>query len=174
MKRIALTFGALSGTVITGSAIATVIMSGQSGGAGSMWLGYLVMFVALSLIFVGIKRYRDQELGGIIRFGTAVLVGLAISLVASAIYVFAWEVYLFATDYAFIDVYTESVIAAKEAEGVTGAALQAEIESMDRLRERYASPLFRLPMTLMEIFPVGLLITLVSAGLLKNEQRLPA
>ena len=27
------------------------------------------------LVFVGIKRYRDQELGGVIRFGTAALVG---------------------------------------------------------------------------------------------------
>ena len=45
---------------------------------------------------------------------------------------------------------------------------------MERLREQYANPVFRLPITFLEIFPVGLLITLVSAGLLRNSELLPA
>jgi hypothetical protein len=174
MKRIILPYGALAGAVIIGSLTLTLTLSGESHAAGTEWLGYLVMIVTLSLIFLGIKRYRDHELGGVIRFGTAVRLGLGITLVASVIYVAAWEVYLSVTDYAFIDDYARSTIAAKEAGDVAGPALQAEIESMERLREQYANPVFRLPITFLEIFPVGLLITLVSAGLLRNSELLPA
>ena len=37
----------------------------------------------------------------------------------------------------------------------------------------YADPLFRLPMTFTEIFPVGLLVSVVCAGLLANRRFLP-
>ena len=174
MKRVILPYGALAGVIVIGTMIIGLSIAGESHAAGAQWLGYLVMIVALSLIFLGIKRYRDHELGGVIRFRTAVLLGLGITLVASVIYVAVWEVYLSMTDYAFMNDYAQSMIEAKEAEGVAGAALQAEIESMDKLKEQYANPMFRLPMTFLEIFPVGLLITLVSAGLLRNSSLLPA
>lgn len=172
MKRIILVFGAISGVVAIGSMILSLALAGD--GTGSVWLGYLVMIVALSLIFLGIKRYRDQELGGVIRFGTAMLLGLGITLVASLIYVAVWEVNLAMTDYAFIEDYAQSVLANKEAEGLAGAALEAEVASMETFKTRYANPLFRMPMTFLEIFPVGLIISLISAGLLKNDKFAPA
>lgn len=173
MRRLMLTYGALAGGLIIGTMMLSLTFLGTDH-AGSEWLGYTVMLLALSLVFMGIKRYRDDELGGVIRFGTAVGVGLGITVVASIIYVAAWEVYLAATDYAFMDTYVRAEIAAREAQGLAGEALQAEIESLRLMQERYASPLFRLPFTLMEIFPVGLLITLVSAGILRNPGVLPA
>lgn len=177
MKRIIFPSGAIAGGVIIGSIILSIELSGGGGESGVSipeWLGYLVMLVALSVIFFGIKRYRDRDLGGVIRFKTAAALGLGISLVAGVVYVAAWEVHLSMTDYAFIEEYTQSVLATKEAEGLAGAALQAEVDSMERLAARYANPLFRLPMTFLEIFPVGLLITLVSAGLLRKSEFLPA
>lgn len=167
-------FGALAGAVTIGSAILAVSLVGGTHVAGLEWLGYLVMILALSLEFVGIKRYRDQELGGVIRFGTAALVGLGIALVASAIYVAAWEGYLAATDYAFIDEYFRAEISALRESSVSDADLQAEVEAMNRLRDQYANPLFRLPITFLEIFPVGVLIALASAGLLRRSELLPA
>lgn len=173
MRRIMLIYGVLAGGGVIGTTILALTFFGSEHIA-SEWVGYLVMLLALSLIFVGIKRYRDEALGGIIRFRTAFVLGLGITVVASLIYVAAWEVNLAVNDYAFIESYTSSVIADLEAEGMEGEALEAEIEEMARLRERYADPLFRLPITFMEIFPVGLLITLASAGLLRNPDLMPA
>ena len=85
-----------------------------------------------------------------------------------------WEVYLALTDYAFINQYTDSIIAGLQADGVVGAALDAEIENMEAMRESYANPFFRIPVTFLEIFPVGLVITLISAAVLRNSKVLPA
>ncbi|HEX7047382.1 MAG TPA: DUF4199 domain-containing protein [Gammaproteobacteria bacterium] len=172
MQRIILVYGAIAGLVVIGSAILTMMFTGgeHTSHSASMWLGYLVMLIALSSIFVAIKRYRDRQLGGVIRFGTATLLGLGITLVASVVYVAVWEVYLAMTDHAFINTYVEGIIAARQAEGVSGAELDALIANMETLREQYANPLFRLPMTFLEIFPVGLLVTLVSAAILRNSK----
>ena len=175
MRKIILTHGLLSGAIIIGSILLSLTLAGENESMKFLeWLGYLVMIAAFSMIFIGIKRYRDHELGGVIRFGTAMLLGLGITLVASFIYVVAWEVNLELTDHAFIEEYTQGVIQAKEAEGVSGVELEALVTEMATLKERYANPLFRMPMTFLEIFPVGLLISLLAAALLRNSRFLPA
>lgn len=173
MKRIALIYGGLAGVVIIGSMILSIVVS-KDGNAGSEVFGYLIMLLAFTLIFVGVKRHRDLDLGGLVRFGPAFLVGLSITIVASLIYVGAWEVYLMSTDHAFINDYTAAVISKSESAGVTGVELEAKVEEMERMKVQYAKPWFRLPMTFLEIFPVGLLISLVSAGLLRNPKFLAA
>ena len=166
-------YGGLSGAVV----IAT-LMVGLTFGTDSIFasatFGYLVMLVAMTFIFVGIKRYRDVELGGVIRFGRALALGLGIAAMAGLVYVIVWEIYLATTNYAFIDDYIASVLQSHEAAGTTGAALDAKRAELDSLREQYGQPWIRLPMTFLEIFPVGLLVALVSAGLLRNPRVLPA
>jgi len=171
MLRIILINGLISGVVIIAGILGTIMIGG---GHSSLWLGYLIMLVALSSILVGVKQYRDRELGGVIGFGKALLMGLGIAVTASVAYVLVWEVYLAVTHYTFIDHYTASILAAKRAAGVTGAEYQKAVAETETLRKQYADPLFRLPMTFVEIFPVGVLIALVTAGLVRNPRFLPA
>lgn len=42
------------------------------------------------------------------------------------------------------------------------------------MKERYANPLFRMAMTASEILPVGVVISLISAAILRNPAVLPA
>jgi hypothetical protein len=169
MRRIILIYG-----FIAGLAVICSVLLGLALGHAQVWLGYLIMLIALSMIFVGIKRHRDQHLSGVIRFGTATLLGLGIAAVAGVVYVAVWEIYLAVTDYAFIEQYAQGVIARKEAAGLSGAELEAVVESMEDLQRNYSNPLFRLPMTFLESFPVGLAITLISATILRNSKTLPA
>jgi Protein of unknown function (DUF4199) len=169
----ALTYGLLSGLVIIATMLTGLLLSDRDSFFSSEWFGYLVMLVALTFIFVGVKRYRDVERGGIIRFGPAFGMGLAIAAVAGLAYVAVWEAYLAATDYAFMDEYIAGALRARQAEGVTGAALAREAAQLETLRSQYGNPLFRIPMTFLEIFPVGLLVALVSAALLRNPRLLP-
>jgi len=175
MLRIALTYGVIAGVVIIVGIIATFSLSNGHGadGIGSVFLGYLIMILALSMVFFGVKRYRDRDLGGVIKFLPALLLGLGIAIVASVAYVAVWEGYLAATNYAFADTYASAVIEAKKAAGVTGPALDAVVAEMNAFKVQYADPLFRMPMTFLEIFPVGLIVALISAAVLRNSKVLP-
>lgn len=174
MLRIALIYGTIAGVIVISIMTAGIVMSGGEGGASSQAFGYLIMLIALSLIFIGIKRHRDQNLGGVIKFGPAFGLGLAIAAVAGVFYVAGWEAYLASTDYAFINDYTDGLIEKKRAEGVTGEELQKIVESMEAMVKNYANPLYRLPITFSEIFPVGLVIALISALILRNSKAFPA
>lgn len=170
----ALTYGLLSGLVVVATIMTGLSLAERDGFFTSEWFGYLVMLVALSLIFVGVKRYRDVERGGVIRFGPAFLMGLGIAAVAALAYVAIWEVYLAATDYRFMDEYIAAIARARAAEGASAAEIAREVASWEGIRRNYGNPLFRIPITFVEIFPVGLLVALVSAALLRNPGLLPA
>lgn len=170
----ALTFGSLSGLVIIATMLTGILLTDQENFFSSEWFGYLVMLVALSFIFIGVKRYRDIEHGGVVSFKAALLMGLSISAVAAIAYVIVWEIYLASTGYAFMDDYIAGIARARAAEGVAQAEIAKELASMEWMRVQYGNPLFRVPMTLLEIFPVGLLVSLVSAALLRNPRLLPA
>jgi hypothetical protein len=174
MTRTILTYGLASGLVVIFGILAT--MAASNGGAphSNEVLGYLVMLVALSVILVAVKRHRDRVLGGVIRFWPALTLGLGIAVVASLAYVAVWEAYMFATHYSFMDRYADEMLAAKRAAGVTGAAYAKAVTEMDAMRRQYANPLIRMGMTFLEIFPVGALIALASAALLRNPRFLPA
>ena len=171
MTRYALAYGFLSGVVTAATLTAGLVLTSETSFAHSLWFGYLVMLVALAFIFVGVKRYRDIERGGVIRFLPALCVGLAIAAVAAIGYVLTWEAYLAATDHAFIEQYAATYARAQAAAGVPAATIAAEVQWM---RDIYASPFSRMSMTFLEIFPVGLLVALISAALLRNPKLLPA
>jgi hypothetical protein len=173
MTNIVFLFGTIGGLIVTAGMFLGIVVLPEHGGA-SLWFGYLTMLLALSMIFFGVKRYRDTEGGGVIKFVPALVLGLGIAVVASVIYVMVWEVYLAATHYTFINAYTDAMVASKKAAGVTGPALDTFVAEMEKLKTNYANPLYRMPMTFMEIFPVGLLIAIISAAILRNSKVLPA
>ena len=174
MSRIILIFGIAAGVFVAVPMCLMVANSEHGSAAQSYFAGYLVMVLALSLIFFGVKRLRDRELGGVIRFVPALLAGLSISAVAGVIYVIGWEITLAVTDFAFIDSYSTAAVEAARARGASAAEVAAVIAQMDEFRRQYANPLIRLSYTFIEIFPVGVLISLISAALLRNSRFLPA
>ena len=174
MSSIVIRYGLIAGAVIIGSIIIGLLMdTDQQHVAGLEWLGYLVMIAAFTLIFFGIKAHRDRELGGVIRFGTAFLTGLGITLVAAAVYVVAWEANLAVTDYAFIEEYTAAELDKLAAAGASESEIAAQAAEYETMKENYSKLPYRLFITFMEIFPVGLLITLVSAAVLRRSDVLP-
>ena len=174
MKRMILAYGLAAGILVAVPMCLMVTHSERGSAAQSYLVGYLTMMLALSLIFVGVKRYRDRVRGGVIGFGTALGMGLGISAVAGVIYVIGWEITLALTDFAFVDAYAAATIDAKRASGASPADVAAVVAEMAKFKLQYMNPGFRLPMTFVEIFPVGVLISLVSAALLRNSHFLPA
>jgi len=158
MLRTILLFGLAAGLIVALPMFIGLAFGKPGSFSHSVVFGYSLMLLAFSLIIVGVKRYRDRVGGGVIRFLPALGIGLGISAVAGVIYVAGWEITLAATDYAFIKDYAATLEPARRA----------------TFEAQYANPLFRLPMTFTEIFPVGVLVSLVAAGLLRNSRVLPA
>jgi hypothetical protein len=173
MGRIIAVYGVIAGVIVAvGMQIGINLVSDH--GSYGMIVGYLTMLVALSMVFVGVKRYRDTALGGVIRFWPAFGIGLGIAGVAGLCYVAGWEAYMYATNYTFMDVYMKQALAAKEAAGASAAQLASLRTELETLKVQYANPLFRMPMTFAEIAPVGVLVALVSAAILRNSRAFPA
>lgn len=169
----ALIYGGLAGAIIVSIISATIAMDLPSH-ATSVWVGYLIMLAALSLIFVGVKRYRDVERGGVVSFGRAFVLGLAMAVTAAVIYTIGWEIYLTVSGGDFMAEYTAGIVERMRAEGAPPSAVEAKAAEMRAMAESYRNPLFRMPLTFVEIFPVGLVVALISAALLRNPKLLPA
>jgi Protein of unknown function (DUF4199) len=173
MKKIILVYGCLAGVIIVAS-LALSMAAGAHGGVAGMAVGYLSMLIALSLVFVGVKKYRDEQLGGVIRFSTALGVGFGISLIATLFYALGWEAYLYATDYRFMPEYIASVIDSKRAAGASAAEIAKLTAEMQDFAMTYANPLMRMLISMSEIAPVAVAVTVVSATLLRKPNFMQA
>jgi Protein of unknown function (DUF4199) len=177
MTNIIFLYGTFAGLIVIGVMIAVIVAAGGEPdmSSNSLVFGYLTMLVALSMIFFGVKRYRDRDLGGVIKFMPAFLMGLGIAIVAGIIYVAGWEVYMAATDGSYMKAYMDHYIAGEKAKGLTGTALDKLVAEMDAMMTAYNTNMpYRMAITFSEIFPVGVIVALISAALLRMPRFLPA
>ncbi len=170
-----LKYGLVAGVIVGTSLLAvSLAYDGQPPPTWGMAAGFASMLLALSAVFVGVKRHRDRAGGGVVRFRPAFGLGLGISLVASLVYVAAWELSLALIDADVAQVFAQQMVARAEAKGLSGDALAAAVRQAGEFERMYRNPLYRMPMTFVEIFPVGVLVSLVSAAILRNPRVLPA
>ena len=175
MLRYILIYGVIAGVVVgVPLSILTLSLSGRAMMHYGMLVGYLTMLIGLSAVFLAIKRHRDADLGGAIRFWPALALGLGTSVVAGVIYVIVWDVSCAIAHADFAGAYARAMIAEQEAKGASGPALERLRAEMEQFKVQYANPLYRWPMTFAEIFPVGVIVSLISAGLLRSSRFMPA
>jgi hypothetical protein len=174
MKKIVLTFGLISGAIISGMMLITLPFHDAIGFDRSLILGYTSMVLAFLLVFFGVRSYRDNVGGGRVSFGRAFAVGALIALVSSLCYVATWEVcfYTFAPDY--LTKYQTYELDKARAEGASEEAIALKKTEMDKFAVMYRNPAINAALTLAEPLPVGLIIALVSAGVLSWRKKRPA
>src|SRR5205085_7720160 len=171
MKRTVLTFGLVSGAVISVMMLLTIPFHDAIGfGIGGLIVGYTTMVLAFLLIYFGVRSYRDNVAGGTVRFGRAFAVGALIGLVSSMCYVATWEVVYFNFMPDFMDKYNAHIIAKARASGENDAKIAKREEEMAKFAERYKNPAFNAAVTLAEPLPVALLIALITAGVLSRRR----
>lgn len=173
MLRIILIYGVIGGIIVAvPMLVSTFTLTEDTVPENAALYGYLSMLLAFTMVFVGIKHYRDKVLGGVIRFLPALGVGLGISAVASLFWVVGWEITL-ATGFDFGSAYMDSVVTAAQARGAPAAEIEQIRAETAEFLASYANPLVRLPMSFVEMFPIGVLISLISAAVLRNSRFLP-
>lgn len=170
MKKIIIVCGLISGLIVTAVMLVSMTMCGQDiNYENGMIYGFGSMILAFSLIFVGIKNYRDKYNNGVISFGKAFKIGFFISLIASTMYVIAWAIdyNFFIPD--FMDKYAALSIEKLKAAKASTEDINNQAKEMADMKVMYKNPFFFIVMTYAEILPVGLLITLISAAILKRK-----
>ncbi len=135
----------------------------------SMLIGYASMLIAFSLVFVGIRNYRDKYNEGVIRFGKAFKIGIMIVLIASTIYVVAWLIASFFFIPDFAEKYSAHMLDKLKASGASQIEIDKETKEMASFVRMYKNPFFNAMMTYVEILPVGLIVTLISSLILKRK-----
>ena len=171
MKRIVLTFGLIAGVIMAAMMFISLPFSEKIGFDRALVLGYTTMLVALLLVYFGVRSYRDNVAGGVVRFGRAFVVGFSIALVASAFYAAAWQVYYFNFVPDYLTKYQAHVMEQARADGESAEALAKRKAEMDRLAELYQNPVINFGMTIMEPLPVALIVSLVSAGVVSRRRK---
>lgn len=171
MKRIVLRFGLASGALLIALSAITLplCLKGKLNFDHMELVGYSSMVLAFLFVFFGVRAYRDSLGGGAIGFGKAFQVGILITLVTCAMYVIAWEITYFNFFPDFLDRYAEHVLDRMRQAGATEAAIQKKAAELAQMAKYYANPLFNVGITFLEVFPVGLVVTLVSAAILRRK-----
>src|ERR1700744_876522 len=174
MKKTVLTFGLISGVMISVLIGGSMIFANKFGSGHSMVgmiLGYRMMVASFLLIYFGIRSYRDNVLAGQISFGRAFACGILITLITTVCYVVSWEILYFNFMPHFMDSYFAAQIHHVQSAGLDPATTAARVAEIQHSQQLYQNPLVNMAYTFIEPFPVGLLITLISAAMLRRKSR---
>jgi len=170
MKRIVLTFGLIAGIMISVLMVGSLLLANKVGsGHNSMVLGYTMMVASFVLIYFGIRSYRDNTLAGRISFGRAFACGILIALITTVCYVATWEILYFGFMPHFMDSYFSAQIHKVQSSGLDPVATAAQVAAIRHSQQLYQNPIVNMAYTFMEPLPVGLIITLISAALLRRK-----
>jgi hypothetical protein len=169
VKKVVLSFGLISGLMISVLMGGSLLLADKIGSGHSMALGYTIMVASFLLIYFGVRSYRDQMLDGSISFGRALACGLLIALITTVCYVATWEVLYFNFMPHFMDGYFAAQIHKVQSSGLDAGTAAARIAAIRHSQEMYQNPLVNMAYTFLEPLPVGVVIALISAAVLRRR-----
>ena len=172
MRKTILTFGLISGAVSSLMMGVSMAFADRIGIDRGYIVGYTTIVLSCLFIYFGVRSYRDNVSGGAITFARAFGVGLAIGVISCLCYVVTWEIIYFNFMPDFLDKFDAYEIAKLKASGASAAVLQRHVEDQNHIKVLYANPLYNAALTFIEPFPVALLVTLISAAVLRKRPTL--
>ena len=176
MRKVILTYGLIAGTILAAMTVISIPFwnNGTLNFDNGELVGYTTMVVACSLIFFGVKTYRDNYAGGVVTFWQATKVGLLIYLVAAVLYAGSWEVSINYMPGDFMQMMMDYQVESEKADGATAAEIEEVRKTWESFGKMYENPVLRFVLTMFELLPVALVFILGSAALLRMKDFLPA
>jgi len=168
MRKIVLTYGLIAGAILSVMMLLVLPFQDQIGFENGATVGYTTMVLAFLMVYFGVRSYRDTVAGGRVTFGRAFIVGLMIMVVASACYVATWQLVFYKLAPDFGEKYVAYAVAQAKESGATEAQLAAQQKELSEFFAMYKNPLVNIALTFLEPLPVGLVFTLVTAGLMSR------
>ncbi len=169
MKKTVLTFGIIAGLIISVLMDSSLLLAKWVGPGHSMAIGYTIMVASFLLVYFGIRSYRDNTLGGEITFGRAFSCGILITLITTIFYVVSWEILYFNFMPHFMDSYFAAQIHQVQSSGLDPAVIATKVAAIQHSQQLYQNPFVNMAYTFIEPLPVGIIITLISAAVLRRK-----
>jgi len=170
MKKTVLTFGLISGAISSSMMLAVMPLVDRIGTDKGEIIGYTTIVVSFLLVFFGIRSYRENVGGGRITFLRGLTLGLLITLISCACYVITWEIIYYKLMPGFADKFATYMVEQVRASGASQQVIDAKLQEMKAFKVMYDKPLFNIAITFMEPFPIGLIITVISAAILRKKR----
>ena len=173
MKQTVIKYGLTAGAIVIASVfvIGTLYQRDLINIRHGEYIGYTGMLVSLTMVFLGIRSYREQHNGGSISFLKAMQIGLLISAIAAVMYFLGGELYnIWDPEFGpkMLRNYTEYQLGLMQTKGAAAAEIDAMSKQMGEFVEMYKNPLVRFGVSLIEFVPVGLIVTVVSSLILRR------
>lgn len=169
MKKTVLVFGLISGGLSSLMMVATVPFADRIGWEKGEILGYTTIVLSALIVYFGVRSYRENAGGGRLTFGRGFAVGILITLISSACYVGTWEIVYFKLMPGFAEKYAAHMVERAKASGASQQKMDETERKAKQFKQMYDNPAINVAMTFMEVFPIGLVVTAVSAGILRKK-----
>lgn len=131
-------------------------------------VGYSSMILSLLLIFVAQNEYRKNSPEGKIAFGKGLLMGLAISALASfGFAIYNW-VYIEFINPDFIEQYYSYYVESIKNSGQEAAVIQEKISQLEGEKAFFTSPMVQFAVMYLTVFAVGIVVSLITAAISSN------
>jgi len=170
VKRTVLTFGLVAGGILSAMMLLVLPFEDAIGFDRAALIGYTTMVLAFLLLYFGVRSYRDNVAGGYVGFGRAFTVGALIVAVASVCYTATWELVYFKLSPDLSEKYHAYAVERARESGASQAQIDARVAQLEASAEKYGNPAYNAAITFTEPLPVGLLIALVSAAVLRRRR----
>ena len=174
MKKIILKYGLISGAIAAVNLLfITLVLTAygfdSKGFEYSAYVGYSLIILSMTVIFFGVKAYRDVENEGTMTFTKGLGIGLGIALLSSVCYALMWLVVYYNFLPNFMEDYATFATNKLKQSGASDLELSKNAADLQAFKDLYKTPFGVFALTLIEPLPIGTLGALVSAFILKKK-----
>jgi hypothetical protein len=169
MKKTIVTFGLISGAISSLMMVGMVSFGERIGFDRGAVISYTSIVLSFLMVFFGIRSYRDNIGNGEITFLKGFAVGISITLISCLCYVVTWEIIYYNYIPGYWDKYGAHLAEKLRASGASPARVQAKLQEVAKYKEMYKNPLLNAALTFIDPFPIGLVMTLISAAALRRK-----
>jgi hypothetical protein len=169
MKKTVLTFGLISGAITGGMMLLGLPLADSPNFKQAEIIGYTTIVLSSLIVFFGVRSYRDNVASGRLSFGRGLAVGILITLISSAIYVGTWELIYYKLRPDFGEKFAAHMVEQAKASGASPQKIEERVRQAQQFKQMYDKPAVNVAYTFIEVFPFGLVVTLISAAVLRNK-----
>jgi hypothetical protein len=169
MKKTVLIFGVISGAVSSGIMLATLPFVDKLDFDKGAIIGYTSLVLSALVVFFGVRSYRDNVGNGHLGFGRGFATGLLITLISCACYVVTWEILYFKLMPDFGQKFATHMVDRVRDAGGTPQQIADMRRQADSFKQMYDNPLMNAAITFTEPFPIGLVVSVLSAAILRKK-----